>query len=430
MASIVISFVGNQDPISDDTSEEGSIVTLVRHLLAENCCINRVILLHTKTTKERAELTKGWLEDSPICLSSESIEIVPVDDALSQDPINLLLAAQSARKVIEQVIPHLTQQDKLEFNASSGTPVMKSSWSILQAAGYAPRSRIWQVRNPKEMQYGQPRVFLTNIDVLRNEFDIKVLKRQISDYNYSGALVTISETNFSDDTIKALLQYGHCRSNFDFSRAFSCIQPFQTSVNNQLIREISDLRQRQPAALLKELYFQALNKLSNRAYSDFLVLLFQFHECSLRFLVERELSFLLPTKMPETSNFWGKIKQFESGDLYKYLQSYRLKNGNSLSLKGFPNRLVTIAIVEKYPELEKLVIPLKEIEYYCEQRNQFVHRFEGVSAIEDEKLVLANLQKILRQITSIPNNPFDTLNQQISYLLDKNIDGIVKYSEN
>lgn len=218
------------------------------------------------------------------------------------------------------------------------------------------------------------------------------------------------------------MQYGHCRSNFDFNRAFSSIQPFKANVDTQLIQEIFALRQRQPEALLKEIYFQALNKLSNRAYSDFLILVFQFHESSLRFLVERELSFALPTKVQEINSFWLKIQQFESSNLYNYLKSYRLNNGSLLNLQGFPTRSVTIAIVENYPKLAKLVIPLKEIESYCEQRNQFVHRLEGVSAIEDENLVVANLQKILRQITSIPNNPFDVLNQQISCLLDKNID--------
>ena len=32
MASIILSFVGNQDPESKQTREEGSIVTLIRHL--------------------------------------------------------------------------------------------------------------------------------------------------------------------------------------------------------------------------------------------------------------------------------------------------------------------------------------------------------------------------------------------------------------
>lgn len=35
MASILFSFVGNQDPVSHNTNEEGSIVTLVRYLLAQ-----------------------------------------------------------------------------------------------------------------------------------------------------------------------------------------------------------------------------------------------------------------------------------------------------------------------------------------------------------------------------------------------------------
>ncbi|MGL5193318.1 MAG: hypothetical protein ACRC8Y_06905, partial [Chroococcales cyanobacterium] len=127
MASIILSFVGNQDPVSDSTGEEGSIVTLVRHLLQEqNVTIKHILLLHTQETQERAELTKGWLEDEPIALPGDYIQLIPVSQALSLDPVNLLLAANEARKGIEQGLQYFSPGDQLQFNASSGTPVMKS----------------------------------------------------------------------------------------------------------------------------------------------------------------------------------------------------------------------------------------------------------------------------------------------------------------
>lgn len=192
MTSIVLSFVGNQDPFSDQTTEEGSIVTLIRYLIAENHTINRVILLHTAETQERAEATKDWLKDEPLNLSLDQIDIIPVEDILSQDPINLLAAVQEARKGLELAKQYLQKGDHLEFNASSGTPVMKSAWSILQAAGYAPHSSVWQVRNPKQMQSGQPRVFPTNVEVLKNEFDLKVIQQLLQ------AITQVPKINPSD----------------------------------------------------------------------------------------------------------------------------------------------------------------------------------------------------------------------------------------
>lgn len=158
MSSIVLSFVGQQDPVSDHTREDGSIVTLIRHLLATQTVIEQIILLHTDGTHDRAQLTQGWLEDDPFHFAPERITLLSVGEALSDNPVNLLLAVQAARMGLDMAIAQHTNQEWLEFNASSGTPVMKSTWSILQAAGYVPKSRVWQVRNPKEMQPGQSRV--------------------------------------------------------------------------------------------------------------------------------------------------------------------------------------------------------------------------------------------------------------------------------
>jgi hypothetical protein len=89
--------------------------------------------------------------------------------------VNLLLAVNEARNGIERGLEYFTKGDNLEFNASSDTPVMKSAWTVLQAAGYAPHSSVWQVRNPKQIQTGQTRVFETNVDTLKREFDVKVI---------------------------------------------------------------------------------------------------------------------------------------------------------------------------------------------------------------------------------------------------------------
>ena len=106
-------------------------------------------------------------------LAPEAIALLPVCSALSAAPIDLLLASQAARRAIQTALPCLDASTTLELNASSGTPAMKAAWSIMQAAGYAPHSRIWQVRNPKEARPGQDRVFANSVNILKQEFDLK-----------------------------------------------------------------------------------------------------------------------------------------------------------------------------------------------------------------------------------------------------------------
>lgn len=419
-SSIVLSFVGNQDPYSEKTNEQGSIATLIGHLLDQNYSLRRVILLYTEDMFEKASDTKHWLQDKPFNLPEEGIELVPVGAELSKDPVSLLLAVQEARKGLEKAKPYLSKQDRLEFNASSGTPVMKTSWSLLQAAGYAPHSSVWQVRNPREMKEGQPRVFQTNVDTLKNEFDFKVVKKQIEDYNYSGALVTLKDSNLSTNLIIALLEYGQYRLAFDFNRAFTAIQPFASLVEPEFISEISSLRQKNRIALFKEVYFKAVIKLKNQQYADFLVDVFRFQEGFLRFLVETKLGFNLPEKFTETQQFWHQLKAFDSGNLEHYLNNYTLNNGQALRfLEGFPSRFVLIAILECYePEFDSLLKPLEELNEYCEQRNRCVHSFEGVSELEDGGRILKILRNILRQKTAVPdNNSFNVINSKICNLL-------------
>lgn len=104
MASIILSFVGKQDPYSDSTTAEGSIVTLVRHLLQEQCVIHRVILLYTVDTEQGALETRDWLLMAPIELEQGAITILPVNELLSNDPVDLLLAVQAARQGIDRVV--------------------------------------------------------------------------------------------------------------------------------------------------------------------------------------------------------------------------------------------------------------------------------------------------------------------------------------
>ena len=418
MSSIILSFVGNQDPYSDKTHEEGSIITLVRHLLGQQCQVSRVILLYTTETKQRAEDTQDWLE-SELNLSQSAIARVEVNPALSDDPVELLLAVNAARQGLDMANVDRMEGDYLELNASSGTPVMKSAWSILQAAGYGQCSRVWQVRNPKFIRPGQAHVFETNVDTLKREFDLKVVQQQITDYNYSGALVTLRLAGLQNKRAIALLEYGRCRKAFDFNTAFSCILPVEKEVPEHFLKAMAPLRSGNSTALAKECYYIALTKLRNCEYADFLVLLASFQESVLRSLLGKYVKVDLRTnRCRQVDDIWQDIRAVDNGKLFEYLKRYRLRNGANLVLQGFLNSTIMTAMLSYYPNFDQVETYLERLKGYVQKRNNQVHRLEGVSKLDDEKQLLSDLQKILKQVTVLPStNPFDELNQEIIRVL-------------
>lgn len=399
MASIVLSFVGQQDPYSNNTNLEGSIVSLIKYLHSQKKAIKQVILLHTEGTKTNAEDTKVWLQDEPLNLAEDKIELIPVSEQLSTDPVNLLLAIEAAREGIKTANKHYQKGDRLELNASSGTPVMKSAWSSLQAAGYLPHSSIWQVRNPSQMVAGQARVFETNVDTLKKEFDLKAIKRQVDDYNYAGALVTFENSSFADDGVSNLLKYGNCRLSCDFEQAAKAIEPFKKLVNPLFWQEIKQLRQRENLAVLRELYFHSIIRFKNQDYCDFLVLVFAFQESALRYLIKKVF-------VPESVNkSWQNVENQIEDKARSRLPKLNIK----LNRTGMATILRELS---QYPQLRQF---LDELNEFCYQRNDYIHQFEGVSSLENAEDAIASMKAILSQLeVPVATNSFTTLNQEIA----------------
>lgn len=420
MASILLSFVGNQDPVSDSTREDGSIVSLVRHLVMHEQTIKQVILLYTlgdSGTAERAELTQGWLTDAPFYLEPSTVTLLSVGNNLSHDPVNLWLAVQAAQQGVAVALAMATGADRLEINGSSGTPVMKSAWSILQAAGYAPGSRLWQVRNPKEQRPGQERIFESNIQVLRQAFDIKVIKQQLQDYNYTGALTTLRAAGLATPALEALLTYGHRRLSLDFGGAKDALKGLNTPFIQPWRSSIEVLLRRDAQALMKEAYFNGVVELKNRQFSDFLVRVSQFLELALNHFVSLQLDQrpALPKMFDETEAFWRSLSQ-NRPQLYDFLKEYKFK-GYPLRLDGFLNRPTLLAILA-YGKFSKLA-DLEFLGVCCERRNRYIHQFEGMSDLDDINAILQALRRVLEYLGLHDfTNPFNQLNDAVSQLLE------------
>lgn len=420
MTNILLSFVGSQDPYSNTTQQSGSIVSLVSHFQTTHQPIKAVLLLYTVGTEQNAIDTKDWLWSEQV-LAEDAIELMAVSDSLSHDPVNSLLAIQEARRAVERAKAWQTEFDILTFNASSGTPAMKTAWSILQAAGYAPNSQVWQVRNPNELRVGQERVFQSNVDFLKREFDLKVAKQQVQDYNYSGALMTLGSSQLLTDEIAALLRYGYYRSSRDFDRADASLGLVKGQIDSRWTQEIARLRQKDMKARLQEAYFNAQIRLKNQKYADFLVDVFGLQESLLKYLVERYVGLPVPDRT-QTSQFWERLQQMDQGKLYEFLKSYRLPKGGSLRLDESVSRYGMIAILEYSSQFASVMPLINYLNDYCDLRNRAVHEFAGVSEIPDQEKLLSTLKTLMKRVTSLPEaNPFDDLNRQICKRLEQSL---------
>jgi len=228
MASILFSFVGTQDPFGDEHGE-GSIVSLLRELKSQGVEILKAILLYTeggKGTYKNGLDTKEYLE-SDEDLKDIIIELLPVQKELSNDPTNLSIAIDNAKSELSKLRADLGHNDLVEFNASSGTPAMKATFSVFQAAQYFPNSRVWQVRDPKAQSPDQRRVFESDISSLRREFDLTVLLEFINEYNYSAALriIKVSKITLNQDLLNKLVGCNFWNQG-QFEEFYKMVKPY------------------------------------------------------------------------------------------------------------------------------------------------------------------------------------------------------------
>jgi hypothetical protein len=408
MGSFVLSFVGSQDPYSKQTNEEGSIVTLLNFLVQRSTPLKKIVLLYTSGTAENALETQIYIA-SESQFAEVDVELIPVDQKLSEDPANLLLAAQEAKQGLERVKCQMKPGDRLEFNASSGTPVMKSSFSLLQAAGHAGQSQVWQVRNPREMKPGQDRVFPTDVSVLRQEFDRKRIEQQIADYNYSGAILEVAASGLGNDRLKGLLEYARCRKAFDFQGASAAIQPLAGQIADRWFQEIAQLCQGSKPALLAEVYFNAVLAIRNRDYYTFFTRVFGLQENVLKYFVAQIAA--LPTAKHQTAQFWQAVKAFEQGRIYQVLEQ-KAQTREEIRMIYFPNRPTMLEMLRCFDHHKDLVETLEALEGLCGDRNRLVHEFKGISKLDDPAEILRQLRLILKDIVEISrtDHPFNALN--------------------
>lgn len=417
---ILLSFVGHQDPYSEKTNQEGSIVSLAK-FLAQQQHIKRVILLYTEDFQQRAIDTKDWLH-SELQIPDETIRLEAVSPDLSADPINPVLAVQEAKRALNLAKYYQDSTDWLDLNGSSGTPVMKAAWGILQAIETRPRLRLWQVRNPQEIRPGQERVFAVNLNVFRQELDRQGIQQQLDSYNYQGAEISLCNSSIEAPLALALIRYGKYRLARNYDQAFNAINPYKTQIEKLWFQEIAQLRQNDRSALFRDIYFQVVGLFRVGRYAEALILAMSLYENLLQYFVQEKVGLDITTDEGGRERSLNLLKNHDQGRLWQYLRNYQRKNGDCLFLDTITRDLL-LAVLQYYPQTLNLALYFERIQAYYQQRNDVLHQLAGLTNIENlQEQVLNALEKILSQVLPQKKrqcNPFKHLNHSIDRELEK-----------
>lgn len=418
--SILLSFVGHQDPYSEKTNQEGSIVSLAKFLVQQQP-IKRVLLLYTEDFQQRAIDTKDWL-GSELQIAEEAIHLKAVSSDLSADPINPVIAVQEAKGALTLAKYHQTATDWLDLNGSSGTPVMKAAWSILQAIETRRRLRLWQVRNPQEIRPGQERVFAVDLNVFRQALDRQGIQQQLDSYDYQGAEISLKNSSIEAPLALALIRYGKYRLARNYHQAFDAINPYNTEIERLWFQEIAQLRQNDRHALFRDIYFQVVGLFTVGRYAEALILAMSLYENLLQYFVQEKVGLNVTTDARDREQSLNLLQRHDQGRLWQYLRSYQRKNGDRLFLDTVTRELL-LAVLQYDSQTTDLAPHFQQIEAYYQQRNNVVHQLAGLAKVEDmQEEVLNTLKQILSKVLpqeQLSLNPFKALNHLIAEHLSR-----------
>lgn len=321
---MLISFVGNQDPISEKTNEEGAILTLCRHISPDI-----VYLLPSaegpgvrSSTEENAYMTREFLKKEVIPDCACYIRPLPLRDPTDFEEL-LPLVKDEVAKILKELRQEQAEQE-IHLNCSSGTPQMTACWYVLVNSGFIPAGRLWQAHNPA-MVGGQNRVREIKITFLEEENIVSRLRRSLSEYLfgvmaeecrrlheislYSSRRMTaelLAEV-FEAYNKWDLLQYREAyqklgkvarlwRETRDAGRAAQILEE-QTAYLGNLARET----ERENSFNLVDVYYNAQRCMARRAYADVLARFWRLYE-GLAYYRLRERWGVEPRKLEDSHN--------------------------------------------------------------------------------------------------------------------------------
>ena len=318
---LLLSFVGEQDPVSNNTNEEGSIVTLCRSLKPD-----RVVLFPSDSgradgdTKNGAEATAHWLatELSP----APEVSSLPLMLADPTDYAQILPQLHGRLKSIATLLQAEGTVSCLNF--SSGTPQMKSVWLLLANSGLFQNCQLWQVLNPNYVGAGEDRCRELSLTFLEEEeiigrldvFAGQFLFRHIADD--MGRLRNISLHHDRKEKAELLRQLFLAYQAWDliqYPKAYEVLEvaltkqaaakthPLHSLLKGQLdyLRKLKNAGKRETPENLCDLFHNAKRLYVKGIYTDALARFWRVFEGLLYFRL-REKYGIEPTDPPSSRN--------------------------------------------------------------------------------------------------------------------------------
>lgn len=302
---VLLSIVGEQDPISEKTNSEGSIVTLCRHIKPQ-----LVYLLPTakgynisSETETNAFNTEHWIKteiDKDIKVFIKPIKL--------NNPTDYSLIIPVIRRSVNDILSEMEHEEKeIHINCSSGTPQLKSTWLILANAGVFPNSRLWQVANPEyckgdriteiELTLLEEENILSRVKKLAAEFMFQRLAeeclklKEISIYSYRKEKAALAERIFSayqswdlicyDDAYRRLSSvYRDIEKSKDLTELKDCL-----ARQLEVLGKLKENSTKENKYNLFDLYFNAERRLIRKDYTDTLARFWRLYEGSLFYLL-------------------------------------------------------------------------------------------------------------------------------------------------
>lgn len=183
---VLISCVGNQDPVSESTGREGPIVTAARYLKPDLVYLLPSLDKPTvdSSTEENARDTEESIEEAEE-LDPEVFR-KPLD---LEDPTDYPRLREEMTDVLSEIKDELAGKDvSYRVNISSGTPQMEAVWLALADAGLL-QARLLKVANPDKVSEPTVEGRVSRVDIRFLE-EGKVLTRTkelVSEYDFRAA---------------------------------------------------------------------------------------------------------------------------------------------------------------------------------------------------------------------------------------------------
>ena len=311
MKQVLISFVGDQDPCSQKTQEEGSVVTLCRQLQ-----IDEVHLMPSEelpdsysSTEKGAYDTKEWIQE---CVQPGlAVNIHPLKLYHPDEPDEVLPRAKQA---IDAILALQKDEEEViyQLNVSSGTPAMKTAMFLFAASGLFPEAHVWKVANPRFVKEGEERVVELRPDFLEEASIVQRLKKNAKQFLFQSmsqdcerlSRISVHPERREISKVLArlfdayhhwdLIQYDQARQKL--SEAYRLLgtiaeaKPLRSSLQKQvdLLEKLGNTGEKESLEGLQDLQLNARRCFSRGNYTDTVARFWRVYEGSLAMRLREE----------------------------------------------------------------------------------------------------------------------------------------------